>query len=229
MSKPIDAIKQVAHRRMPPQQRRAQILTAAKEMFTEQGVISVTMRALGRRCGITQASIYQHFVDKDAILGAICDDYFTQMLDQFQIAAAAAQDPLSRLLAVMRVYLDFGLAHPEEYQLTFMSPVSHSHPAPPDGSLEAHPKAGTMSFHFLQDLVADLMASGQLRPGDANAVAEAIWACGHGLVALLITQKQFIHSDYAALRDAHLDLILNGILVEHVALAHDRPSVQNTG
>lgn len=209
MAKILNVDKLVLHIRMPPQQRRAQIISAAKEMFAEQGVINVTMRALGKRCGITQASIYQHFADKDAILATIRDDYFIQMLDQFRIAAAKAQDPLARLLAVMRAYLDFGLAHPEEYQLTFMNPAPHSHPPVPDG---AQPPAGAMSFIFLQGMVAELMASGQLRPGNADAVAEAIWACGHGLVALLITQKQFIHSDMDALLEAHLGVILHGIL-----------------
>ncbi len=209
MAKITAAAKHIIRRRFPPQERRAQVLAAAKEMFAEQGVTNVTMRALGKRCGITQASIYQHFVDKDAILAAICDDYFSQMLEQFRIAAMAACDPLARLLAVMRVYMDFGLSHPQEYQLTFMNPARHIHPPTPDG---APPPAGTMTFNFLQGLVGELMASGQLRPGSATAVAEAIWACGHGLVALLITQKQFIHSDLDALFEAHLGVILHGIL-----------------
>ncbi len=209
MAKIVAAINHVVQRRLPPHQRRAQIISAAKEMFVEQGVITVTMRALGKRCGITQASIYQHFADKDAILGAICDDFFIQMLDQFRIAAAAAPDPLARLLAVMRVYIDFGLAHPQEYQLTFMNPAPHSHPPAPDG---AQPPAGAMSFNFLQDMIGELMASGQLRPGNAEAIAEAIWAAGHGLVALLITQRRFIHSDTDVLCNAHLALILHGLL-----------------
>jgi len=202
-------VNRVAQRRLPPQQRRTQIISAAKEMFTEQGVTNVTMRALGRRCGITQASIYQHFTDKDAILAAICDNYFIEMLDQFRLAAASAGDPLSRLQAVMRAYMDFALAHPQEYQLTFMNPLRHTHPPVPDG---ADPPAGQMSFNFLQGMVAELMASGQLRPGKAEAVAEAIWACGHGLVALLITQKQFIHSNLDDLFEAHLGVLLHGIL-----------------
>lgn len=209
MAKISAAIGHITRRRLPPQQRRAQILAAAKEMFAEQGVINVTMRALGKRCGITQASIYQHFVDKDAIMSAICDDFFSQMLDQFRIAAMAAHDPHARLLAVMRAYIDFGLAHPQEYQLTFMNPVRHPHPPAPD---DAQTSAGAMSFAFLQVMVAELMASGQLRAGNAVAVAEAIWACGHGLIALLITQKQFIHSDMDALFEAHLGVVLHGIL-----------------
>jgi AcrR family transcriptional regulator len=225
MAKLLNAMNAVQHRRLPPQQRREQIISVAKEMFAEQGVINVTMRALGKRCGITQASIYQHFADKDAVLAAICDNFFIQMLEQFRIASAAEQDPLQRLLAVMRAYLDFGLAHPEEYRLTFMNPVPHMHPPVEDG---APPMAGAMSFNFLQGMVAELMASGQISSGKPDAVAEAIWACGHGLVALLLTQKQFIHSEMDDLFNAHLGIILHGVLSNETRLAHASPSVQNT-
>jgi AcrR family transcriptional regulator len=220
--------KPAVHRRLPPKLRREQIIAEAKHLFAEQGVASVTMRSLGKRCGITQASIYQHFADKDAILFAICDGYFTLMLEEFRKASAAESDPLLKLLAVMRAYIELGLSHPKEYRLTFMTSVSGLTDAPhgePGGGTEV--KAGTLAFNFLQEGITALMDSGHLRPGNPAATAEAIWACGHGLVSLLITHTRYVWSHIEAVKEAHLRLTLHGILTERAVLALDPASVQN--
>ncbi len=218
----LTAIKKLAaHKRLPPQQRRAQIIAEAKHLFAEHGVDSVTMRSLGKRCGITQASLYQHFAGKDAILFAICDGYFTRMLEAFQKASQTATCPLQQLLAVMRAYIELGLAHPEEYRLTFMTPVSGLTDTPLAAPDDAEPeaKAGSLAFNFLQDRVAGLMALGLLRAGNAGAVSEAVWAMGHGLVSLLITHRRYVWSDIEALKQAHLGLMLHGMLTQKGTLA----------
>lgn len=211
MSHPLESPKRTVHRRLPPQQRREQIIAEAKKLFAEQGVASVTMRSLGKACGITQASIYQHFADKDAILFAISDAYFRLMLEEFRKASAAESDPLQKFLAVMHTYMELGLSHPEEYRLTFMTSKSGlteaGHCA--DGT---ETKAGTLAIYFLQDGVAALMELGYLRRGNPAATAEAIWAAGHGLVSLLITHTHYIWSDIQAVKEAHLNLILHGLL-----------------
>lgn len=228
MNHPLENPKRAVHRRLPPQQRREQIIAEAKKLFAEQGVASVTMRSLGTACGITQASIYQHFADKDAILFAICDAYFTRMLEEFRKASETTSDPLLNFLAVMRAYMELGLSHPEEYRLTFMTSISGLTEGSQGGD-GTQVKAGTLAFNFLQEGVAALMASGYLRQGNPAATAEAIWAAGHGLVSLLITHTRYVWSDIAAVKEAHLNLILHGLLTEQgeLALARDAASSQN--
>lgn len=210
LSKPAPGVR----RRLPPEERREQIIMAAKHLFAEHGVNSITMRSLGKRCGITQASLYQHFQDKDAILFTICSGYFTRMLEEFHKVSAPIADPLEKMLAIMRAYVDLGLANPEEYRLTFMTPVSGIVQAP----LVAAPPCvdpdlpGNLAFSFLQDMVSELMELGRLRPGNPQAVAEAIWAMGHGLVALLITHRNYVWSDIEAMKQVHLDIMLHGML-----------------
>lgn len=222
-------IKHAVHRRLHPQQRREQIISEARKLFAEQGVASVTMRSLGRRCGITQASIYQHFADKDAILFAICDAYFTLMLEEFRKASETTADPLQRLMLIMQTYIELGLSHPEEYRLTFMTSVSgitHLRQGI-DNIPKIEGAAGSLAFSFLQERIAGLMASGHLRHGNSAATAEAIWAAGHGLVSLLITHSHYVWSDIQAVKEAHLGLILHGLLSKEAALALAAASVQN--
>jgi len=220
----------VVHKRLPPQQRREQIIAEAKKLFAERGVDSMSMRSLGKRCGITQASLYQHFAGKDAILFAICDGYFARMLEAFQRASLTANGPLQQLLAIMRAYIDLGLAHPEEYRLTFMTPVSGITDMPVSVADETadHEKPGTLAFNFLQERIAGLMEQGLLRPGNPAATAEAIWATGHGLVSLLITHARYVWSDIDAVKQAHLNLTLHGMLTNEAAIKLEAASVHAT-
>ncbi|MSP42225.1 MAG: TetR/AcrR family transcriptional regulator [Alphaproteobacteria bacterium] len=230
MHKITSLLSHAVHRRLPPQQRRQQIIAEARKLFAEQGVASVTMRSLGKRCGITQASIYQHFADKDAILFAICDGYFNLMLEEFRKASETTDDPLQKLLAIMDTYIELGLSHPEEYRLTFMTSVSGITDASQTGENRAGAgeKVGSLAFNFLQERIAGLMTAGQLRAGDPAATAEAIWAAGHGLVSLLITHTRYVWSDIQAVKQAHLGLMLQGMLTQEAALALGPAHVQNS-
>ncbi|MCK9992869.1 MAG: hypothetical protein Dbin4_01389 [Alphaproteobacteria bacterium] len=73
------------------------------------------------------------------------------------------------------------------------------------------------------------MASGYLRQGNPAATAEAIRAAGQGLVSLLITHTRYVWSDITAVKAAHVNLILHGLLTERgeLALARDAASGQN--
>lgn len=52
------------------------ILTTAKRLIGEHGNDSVSMREIAKQAGISVASIYQYFPDKNAILAAIMSEYF---------------------------------------------------------------------------------------------------------------------------------------------------------
>lgn len=204
-------------RRLPPAERRTQIIAAAKALFGEGGLEQVSMRNIARRVGVTQAAIYQHFEDKDAILFAIAEGFFNQLIEASENVAMADLDPIERLRRSMRAYVESGLAHPEEYRLVFMTHApglqkKHGgHRIPPGEPPPIQPSRGQIAYAHLQDQVRDLAASGLIRKGDPEVIAEAIWAAGHGVVSLLITHLDFIWSR-EALIDTQLDLLLEGLL-----------------
>ncbi len=210
-------------RRLAPEERRAQIIEAARALFAEGGIALVTMRNIAARVGITQAAIYQHFQDKEAILYAIAEGFFLHLIEAKQRDVRPDLDPIDQLRASMRAYVGNGLAHPEEYRLVFMTdaPGLRRHapanlardakarvaPAEP----EIQPTKGQIAYGHLQELVRELVAAGHIRGGDPETIAEAIWAAGHGLVTLLITHVDFIW-DRDKLIDTQINMLLNGLL-----------------
>jgi AcrR family transcriptional regulator len=209
--------------RLPPEERRAQIIEAARALFAEGGLEGVTMRSIARRVGITQAAIYQHFEDKDAILFAIAEGFFGHLIEAKARTLQEDLEPVEMLRRAMRNYVENGLNHPEEYRLVFMTdaPGLRRHaPATltkkaltPDQMTdpEIQPSKGQIAYGHLQELVRALLAEGHIRGDDPETVAEAIWAAGHGVVTLLITHVEFLWTP-EKLIDTQIDMLLNGLL-----------------
>jgi AcrR family transcriptional regulator len=158
---------------------RQQILDAARDLFVSEGYDAVSMRRIAARIEYSPTAIYLHFPDKQSILTALCDETFEKLSLRLAALFARVTDPLSRLRDGLRLYVDFGLAHPHHYTVSFLI-------RPPDvrGSL---PTAGHRAFAFLQAAVAEAMATGAIRAGEVETTSQSLWAACHGIVALLIT------------------------------------------
>ncbi len=202
-------------RRRSAEDRRAQVVAAARKLMVRHGVEGVSMRAIAAAAGVSPAALYLYFPDKLVLLAAVVDALFEGLLATFTGAvasAAARREPFARLSALMDAYVAWGLAHPEEYRLMFMTPVvgvaGHRPPAP-DGRPSA--PNGAATFGALVAEVSALIAAGHARRTDPAALAEQIWAGGHGLVALLITFPAFEWSDREALLRGMRETMLRGI------------------
>ncbi len=214
----LAARKGVAPRRRSAEDRRAQVVAAARRLMGRHGAEGVSMRAIAAAAGVSPAALYLYYPDKAVLMAAVVDAVFAGILGEFEAAvqrAAASRDPFARLAALMRSYVDWGLAHPDEYRLVFMTPVigvAGHRPAPPEGAdCPTGSANGEATFAALAAEIARLIESGHARKADPAVVAEQIWAAGHGLVALMTTFPDFDWSDAALLRDRLTETMLRGI------------------
>lgn len=206
--------------RLAPEERRTQIIEAARALFREGGLAAVSMRSIAARVGITQAAIYQHFEDKDAILFAVAEHFFGKLIESAEAMSAVDLDPVEALRASMRGYIETGLAHPEEYRLVFMTdapglrrhgPANLQARNGQEVGADIQPTKGQIAYGHLQEKVRQFVKSGDIRKGDPELIAEAMWAAGHGVVALLITHVEFVW-DAEKLIETHMDILLKGLL-----------------
>src|SRR5215831_4064594 len=99
---------------------REMILSAAREMFAEEGYEAVTMRAIADRIEYTPTAIYHHFENKQALLTELCQRDFEGLARHFK-GVAVVSDPVERILAVGDAYLRFAEEHPSQYRFMFMT------------------------------------------------------------------------------------------------------------
>ena len=189
---------------------RTRILDAARELFVSEGVESVTMRRIADRIEYSPTAIYFHFRDKDALLAELCDCDFRTFSLNFQKVATIA-DPVERLRAAGRLYVEFGLKNPSHYRLMFMTPKNPGSKTIDKGNPEED------AYAFLKAIIADVKAHGRLRDeyADIDLAAQVVWSAIHGVVSLEIAKCNDDWVEWQPVADraeAMIDMIERGVM-----------------
>ncbi|MGY0021652.1 TetR/AcrR family transcriptional regulator [Streptomyces sp. YJ-C3] len=79
---------------------RAALISAAREVFAEQG-LNAPLSAVARRAGVGQGSLYRHFADRIALASAVLDENVRQI----EVAAAEPGVSLESVLGVVTWHL----------------------------------------------------------------------------------------------------------------------------
>ena len=203
----MDSATPVRRTRKPRGQgasRRGEILAAAKQLFLQEGIEHATMRRIAGAVGVSSTALYVYFPDKTAILDAIAEGMFEALLVAYGQSRRSGKPRLEQFRDGLRSYVDLALSRPDEYRLTF-----HAKSRSYRGEIEAADK----SFVLLQTEIAELMQAGVFARGDTLAVAEALWACLHGVVMLLLNLPEHIGTPPRRLVDTVIDAAVKGFVV----------------
>jgi len=193
--------------------RRAEILEAAKHLFLEEGFQHATMRRIASIVGVSPTAIYLHFADKEAILAAIAEDFFAEVLAVLEVATAGDAPPLARLQTGLRAYVEFSLMRPDEYRLTFQAWATRGVSA-----TYVKPEVADKSFHILEDSVIQLIEAGLFIKGDPLIISEAIVCSLHGLTSALLDMPKKLQSEPPALIDAVIRMTVDGFAVNKLPI-----------
>lgn len=161
---------------------RDEIITAAVELLDESNdERAITLRSVARRIGIAAPSIYPHFPDQPAIMLAVVRQAFGELETALRAAVTAAgDDPLQRLYAVCRAYLQFAREHPQRYRTMFGGLWV---PTLGDSSLteEELTSLGDANMAIIIETLSDAVAAGKSTSTDPAGDAVALWLGLHGL------------------------------------------------
>ncbi len=164
------------------------ILEKALDIITEHGYEGLSMRRLGRRLGMTAATVYNYFQNKEEIYLHVLTRGFELLYDDLVRASNSTDDPYEKLRAVLKAWLRFGLEQSNYYDimLTLYIPKYRDFVG---GPLE--PLAHTELTTALQvpDLITGILeeiadAYGNIRKEDARIHFIQLMTAIHGVVSL---------------------------------------------
>lgn len=184
---------------------REDILEAARNLFVKEGYEQVSMRKIADEVGCAPGTLYLHFQDKEAILGAICAETFIKLAQRMEAIQEDRSDPLEALRRGGRTYIQFGLEHPHHYWLTF----GRQNPHHGKSSLVA--QTGNRCFDGLRGCVRRAVEAGTTRSDDVECIAQVLWSGTHGMVMLLLSKSGFPFIEQTRLIESALDMMIEGI------------------
>jgi AcrR family transcriptional regulator len=198
---------------------RQSILDAATQLIVENGHENLSIRKIAEKIEYAPSTIYLYFQDKYEILASICLEVFEKLTTSLEAIAEQATDPVQGLRDGLRCYVDFGLANPSYYQVTFMTPMpsmeeKELHPAL-EGDLNPD-QAGLRCYDGLRKAIQRGIDAGAFRRcDDTHLLAQSTWLAIHGLTSGLIcmghdTSFPWVERD--RLIDGQIDMLIRGML-----------------
>lgn len=189
------------------EQFRAEILAAARELFSQEGYSQFSMRKLAARIEHSPTTIYLYFRDKDDLLFYICEELYAAFLKAVVEIRQAEPDPGKALRLILHHYIRFGVSHPEQYKTVFFtSPVVYGSP----DSFMTKDTIALRSYRAFLDLISECIQRGVLQKNDCNMLAMVFWSAMHGLVTSIIFTRDFPMPDTALMADILIDGLLKG-------------------
>ncbi len=100
-------------------------MDAARELFVAEGYGSVSMRKIADKIDYSPTTIYLYFTDKSDLLHQICEQTFANLAQNIKSIQQLSDNPLEKLRSGLREYVHFGLKHPSQYEIVFITPLPH--------------------------------------------------------------------------------------------------------
>jgi len=184
---------------------RQEIMDAAREMFVAEGYQNVSMRKIADKIGYSATTIYLYFKDKNDLLHQICEQTFARLAQNIQAIYRLSDNPLERLRSGLREYIYFGLKHPSQYEIVFITPL----PIETEGDFEN--SNGRVAFDTMRHVVNECIDAKLLKHNDIELISQTLWAGIHGVTSLLIQHNGFPFVEREKLVDSVIDTLIAGI------------------
>ncbi|WP_240197605.1 TetR/AcrR family transcriptional regulator [Nonomuraea lactucae] len=105
--------------RLPRLARRRQLLSAAQEVFVENGYHAAAMDEIADRAGVSKPVLYQHFPGKLELYLALLDLHVDDMVNRCREALASTNENKLRVQATFSAFFDFVSTQGEAFRLVF--------------------------------------------------------------------------------------------------------------
>lgn len=193
--------------RKSKQQRRRELLAAARDAFVEKGYQAATVDDIVANAGVARGTFYLYFDDKRAVFEALVDDFLQRIAEAVKSIELGpnAPPPVEQLRANIRRVVELALGEPTLVKLALFDATGLDPEL--DEKLHAY-------YEGLRTLIAESLEQGQalgmVREGDRRVmVAVGLGGLKEVLVDAVGGQ---IEPDAAALTEEIMRFLASGLL-----------------
>ena len=168
---------------------RSAIVAESLSVLGEDGLVGFSLAKVARRIGVSPASPYRHFADRDEVLAAVAERVAVELRECLQAAVdGAGADPAERFAAMVGAYTGYVMSHRVGLDLVYLEPLRDARYA------ELHSRARDLRVLRL------VLAKQALPEADGRQAVELLMqttALAHGYAEL------HIHSEHTSRRPNH--------------------------
>jgi AcrR family transcriptional regulator len=180
--------------RLPPEERREQLLDAAQSLIVEEGYASCSIEAVARLAGVTRPVVYDHFPNMARLLAALIEreeQYAVEVLERLIPVDPGDRDPTEVVVSAIQGFLETVKERPSTWRMILL---------PPDGTpAVVRSQVETNRANAIKRM-EDLVRWGLALPGmpgdfDVELTARAIETIGEEAGRLALTDPDAYTSE----------------------------------
>jgi TetR/AcrR family transcriptional regulator len=204
-------VQQAPTPRLPSEDRRRQLLDTALDCFSRHGFDGVTTKEIAAAAGVTEAIIFRHFPNKQALYTAVLatkheSGEFDAVLTRWQ-SLMDTNDDVGLFSDLIKTVID-GFRRDSRFNRVLLFAALEGHQT----GLLQHRERSLPVFELLCKYVARRQSEGAIRPGSPGAIVGAIVGTAYHY-GMMTEFFGFCHdSTDGQVAAGILDIILHGIL-----------------
>jgi AcrR family transcriptional regulator len=190
-TKPTGRAAKPATRWGDREQRRVDILDAARTRIAADGYLSLSMRDLASGAGVSPATLYSYFATKEELFATLYAEAIRAHTESFRPIADAGLPLAPLLAAVIDGYLDLYRTYGRHFTLwSSMRHDSDPDVAPVPKELVIELRSVTVEHNrVLMDAIRGAAARDDRRVADDRLVPSLLWSCLNGLADHVTSER----------------------------------------
>jgi AcrR family transcriptional regulator len=173
-------------RRLPAEERKRQIVAAAREVFAHSGYEEASVEQLAAHAGVTKPILYRHFEGKRSLYFAVLEDHLGDLIRRLWVGLSGSSNPRERLRGSLDAYFAFVEERPDGYRMlveagTRMDP-------------ETRERLGTAWDTLAEGVartVGDILSAANLDASGAPVYSRALIGMAQGVAEWWIRNRHF--------------------------------------
>lgn len=184
------------------------IIDAARQVLLSEGYRNFSLRKIARKIDTSATSIYLHFEDKDDLVHTLMGEAIERLNNQLEQQAENYDDPIQKLEALAREYVNFALEYPREYQVIYLISSDEMTRYPKEKFRKAR-----KGYEIVTDVLQQGVESGLIAEEKPRIAAYTFWAQLHGVMSVVLSKRLDTRINQQEFIEEAIDHIINGYQV----------------
>jgi AcrR family transcriptional regulator len=155
--------------------RRAEILEAAKAVFSDRGLQASTMDQVADAVELSKGTLYLYFSCKEELYVSIFLEGLDKLIQRFREAVGGVSEWEAKLKALGEAYFQFYREEKNYFQVLFFIHHGELSPKIPTDLFQECTEKGLEALSYISKVMEEGMESGEAEPGDPMEAAVVAW------------------------------------------------------
>ncbi len=200
------------------EQRRQQILDAARAMVLQYGVTAVSIQQIAKKAELSVGTIYLYFENKEEIFATLQEDVLDLLYEKISTAIKSIDDPREKIRQTAYAYNIFSIKYKQYFDIInyFLAPTEIIFPPNLKEKIDTH---GNKILSLIVQAIEEGAKAGYFDTTNAKKCAVVLWGTIHGLLQFRKLKNTILkNDDFDEIYNYSVECFIKGLSKKTIAV-----------